>query len=218
MTPTVHVSDALRDSPDGIQNVMPEFTFITTLGRTTLDDLQTDLVVVPKLYRLAIPNKLHVKDVGVGEALRKKVKAGFQGRRGAVEVLSTELPNSAGQPGCKIMLTGIGAAESYCADVAAQIFEVVFKEALKMGVQKVTIPFVANRVTGSNVGLGQTACRMKRALAKVLRESDRKANLKEVEIYCTTSAVRHIKDGLSATDEDCHCSRSACPNAEKAGK
>lgn len=219
MTPTVHVDDALRDQPDSIENVMPEFTFIATLGRTTLDDLSTDLVVVPKLYRLAIPEKLHVKHPGVGDSLRKKVKAGFQGRRGAFDVLSTDLPNSAGQPGCKILLTGIGAAESYCADVAAQIFEVVFKKALEMGVRKVTIPFVSNRVTGSNVNLGQTACRMKRALAKVLRESDGKSTLREVEIYCTASAVRHIKDGLGAApDEDCHCQRSACPNSDKAGK
>lgn len=215
MTPTVTVSDALRTSPERVSNEMPQFTY-AVLGRVVLDDLASDLVVVPKLYNLAIPTKLHCKDARVGDALRKKVKAGFRGKRGSLDVLSTELPNSKGTPGAKILLTGIGAPESYCVDVAEEIFEVIFKKALELGVEKLTVPFVAKRVTSSSLGLRRTACRMKKVLAKVLAAYDKPAKLKEVQVFCTSAARRHIQDGLNASPEDaCACAKRSCAEGQK---
>ncbi len=198
-------SSALAEEREEV--VMPTFTFAPLMGRSPLDVLETDMVLMTKLYRMDVPASMHVRNPDVAEMLKDSLREQFAGKKGTSQLLEAPLPNSRGQSGRYIFLFGLGPAESYTGQVACQTFEVFLKKALELGVERVTIPFIPNPMTKTSLTHKATAYKLKQVVARVLSEHEGPVELKEIQIYCTPPAVRHIKHGLEIEHgkDDCHC-------------
>lgn len=186
--------------------VLPSFTFAPFAGRSPLDEVQTDLVLMTRLYRHDVHAALHVNEPNVANLLKVTMKEEFLGKRGEFRLLQTELPNSQGQPGRQILLIGLGQARSYDSKTSCQVFEILFRQALELGVSSVTVPFIPNPTTKDSLTHKATAYKLKHVLTRVLQSWSGPVGLKEVKLYCTPAAVRHIAAGLAINPADCPCS------------
>ena len=186
--------------------VMPAFSFAPFMGRKPLDTLDTDLVLVTKLYRTAVPAALHVRDGAVAERIKVICKSDFLGKKGDSRLLEVPLPNARGKKGRYVHLLGLGPASGYCGQTACGTFEEFFKKALELGVERVTLPFIPNPMTKTSLSHKLTAFKMKKTLLRVLQGHKGPVALKEVQIYCHPAAVRSIQEGLDAEQgDDCRC-------------
>lgn len=184
---------------------LPEFYFEPFAGRKPLDDFDTDLVLLTKLYRMDVPDVLHFRQPDVAELVRKKVKESFPGKKGAHALVQTGLNDSQGKPNRQLLLIGLGPASSYCSNTACAVFRLFIEQALELGCEEVTIPFIPNPMT--TYTHKATAFKLKNTLAQVLAERGDKPNtLKKIRVWCTPPAVRSIKQGLQITQGDgCGC-------------
>ena len=186
--------------------VLPSFTFAPFAGRKPLDDLPTDLVLMAKLYRHDIPAALHVSEPDVAHLLRTTVKKEFVGKRGEVRLLQTPLLNSQGQRGRHVLLFGLGDQSSYGSRTSCKVFEAFFLKALELGARHVTVPFIPNPMTKTQMTHRATAFKMKHVLRQVLHSWQGPVALTEVMLYCSPAAVRHIEAGLAIEQgEGCPC-------------
>ena len=176
--------------------VLPSFTLAPFAGRTPLDEVSTDLVLMTKLYRHDIPAALHVSEPSAAELLKSSIGEEFSGKRGQVSLLQSTLPNSQGEPGRYFLLYGLGPEQHYGGRTTCALFETFFKQALELGVAHVTVPFIPNPMTKNSMTHRATAFKLKHVLRQVLRAWQGPVPLREVTLYCTPAAVRHIKAGL----------------------
>lgn len=183
---------------------LPKFSFETTLGRGSIEDVATDIVLIPMLFQMSVPKTLHATDEGVGELIRTAIdEHQFQGKRGTSLAVETELPDSDGGPGRTIFLAGLGRPQCFDADVAESVFTRLIEEAVERGAKTVTVPFIANRMTKTCLNLKGTAHRLKKAVARHFAKLDGPVSLTEIKIYCSPQARAHIEKGLNAPiDED----------------
>lgn len=201
-----------------VETLMPSFTFHTGIGRAQLDDVKTDLVVIPKLASHKVPRDLYLRD----DSVIRLIKAGiaqhdFSGACGQKLVIDTPLEDSDGLPQRRVLLLGIGRSDKFCVEAASQAFDTLFEEAIRLGVKSLTVPFVANRATGSNsMTLKGMAFLLKQSLVRRLRAAGGPVALKEIKIFCSHQARANIQRGLdtaipeqgTATDRpprDCAC-------------
>lgn len=186
--------------------VLPSFTFAPFAGRTPLDDVETDLVLMTKLYRHDIPAALHVSEPSVAELLKSTIKEDFAGKRGEVNLVQSSLPNSQGESGRYFLLYGLGPEQSYGGRTTCALFETFFRTALELGVQHVVVPFIPNPMTKNSMTHRATAFKLKHVMRQVLRHWQGPVALREVMLYCTPAAVRHIQAGLQIEQGDkCPC-------------
>jgi hypothetical protein len=196
----------LKDS--GIE--LPNFTFVPRAGSVALDDIDTDLVLLTKLYRMDIPAALHATESNAGSILRQTVKGGFSGKKGSTKLLHVPLRNSHGELGRHMLLVGLGPAGSYNGQTACQVFETFFRTAFELDVESVLIPFCPNPMTKQLLTHRATAFKLKSVLSKLVKDRGGLGKLREVKIYCAPPAVRHINSGLSIEQgDDCRCASHA---------
>jgi hypothetical protein len=186
--------------------VLPSFTFAPFAGRSPIDEVQTDLVLMTKLYRHDIPAAIHVSEPSVAHLLKTTINEEFAGKRGEVRLLPTPLLNSEGQEGRQILLIGLGPQQNYKSSITCMVFATLFQQALELGVRHVTVPFIPNPMTKAQLTHRATAFKMKHVLKQVLRDWNGPVALTEVTSYCTPAAVRHIEAGLQIGQGDgCPC-------------
>lgn len=186
---------------------LPAFTFAPFMGRRPLDQIDTDIVLMTRLYRMAVPAAMHVKDPLIGKELKRIFKSTFQGKRGDTELVKVQLSDSQGDPGRYIYLVGLGHARGYCGSTACSTFDLFFQKVFELGVESATIPFIPNPMTRQQMTHKATAFKLKRTLLNAVKARGGAGNLQEIQIYCHPAAVRSIMDGLLIEQgmEDCHC-------------
>ena len=204
MNPTA--SEALVVKVDDSGIVLPTFTFVPHASKVPLDDIPADLVLLTKFHGHDIPATLYPCEPVTEELLRRTVKDEFSGRRGTIRLLPAGLRNSRGGLGSHFFLAGLGSASSYDGMVACAVFESFFKEAIAR--ESVIVPFVPNAMTKESLTHRATAFHLKSVLRRVAAEHGI-GKLKEIKIYCHSSAVRHITTGLSKCDQ-CNCENRRC--------
>lgn len=200
------------ESHDQLQATKPEFLFEARMGRESIEDIQTDLVLIPVLSGMKVPRDLRADSQEVGELIKQAIKDNnFNGKRGETLLVETTLPSSTGEGNRKLLLAGLGRADKFCAGAAEGVFGALVDEACRLNAARVTIPFIPNRGTGACLNMKGMAHRMNIALNKRLAEKgDGEVSLTEVQIFCTPQAKPHIEQGLSIpvqladrSDDDC---------------
>lgn len=190
----------------------PEFLFEARMGRESIEDIQSDLVLIPVLSGMKVPRDLHADNPELGELIKQAIKDNdFHGKRGETLIVETELPSSTGDGGRKLLLAGLGRADKFCAGAAESVFSALVDEACRLNAVRVTIPFIPNRGTGACLNMKGMAHRMNVALSKRLADKGDEVSLTEVQIFCTPQAKPHIEQGLSipvklecgTAEEDC---------------
>ena len=182
---------------------LPQFSFATSLGRGSIEDVTTDIVLIPMLYGMSVPQSLHADDQGVGAVIRTAIHDhGFEGKRGTSLPVETELLDSQGGNNRVVLLAGLGRPQCFDADVAESVFGKLIEEAVTRGSTTILIPFIANRMTKTCLNLKGTAHRLKRAVVHAFAKLDGPVALKEIKIYCSPQAKAHIEKGLNAPVDD----------------
>ncbi|MBY0359439.1 MAG: hypothetical protein K2W82_15660 [Candidatus Obscuribacterales bacterium] len=175
---------------------MPRFTFETTMGRRALDDIVTDMVLVAKLSSQRVPECLQAKTPEIGELIRQRIiDQGFEGRQGETLLVETGLEDSSSANQRRVLLVGIGRPEKFGAETVYKTFAILIKEAIALGVSKVTIPFIANRATENSLNLKGMAYQLKLVL-NAEAANIAASNLQEIQIFCTPQARQFIQAGL----------------------
>ncbi|MBX9573858.1 MAG: hypothetical protein K2X77_33485 [Candidatus Obscuribacterales bacterium] len=182
-----------------LQANKPEFLFAARMGRESIEDIQTDLVLIPVLSGMKVPRDLRADSEEVGELIKQAIKDNnFAGKRGETLLVETSLPSSTGEGSRKLLLAGLGRADKFCARAAEGVFGALVDEACRLNAARVTIPFIPNRGTGACLNMKGMAHRMNIALNKRLaQKGDEEVSLTEVQIFCTPQAKPHIEQGLS---------------------
>lgn len=202
LQPVCMTEEAAENSPV----VLPSFTFAPFAGRQALDSVPTDLVLMTKLYRHDVHLALHVSEPDVATLLKTTVKEEFAGKRGEFRLLQSSLPSTQADTGRYILLVGLGQASSYDSKTACRVFEILFTQALELGVKSVLVPFIPNPKTRDSLTHKATAYKLKHVLSRVLHEWTGPVGLTEVVMYCAPAAVRHIEAGLAIDrGEGCPC-------------
>ncbi|MBX9686752.1 MAG: hypothetical protein K2X27_08620 [Candidatus Obscuribacterales bacterium] len=177
---------------------MPNFTFAAVMGRKSIDEISTDLVLVPVLCGMNVPRDLHTKSSGVGDFIKAAIKdSGFEGKRGEKLLLDTELPGSTASSSRHVLVSGLGRHDQFCAGTAFDVFVQCIEEAIRLNAVRVTIPFAPNRGTGSCLNMKGMGHKLKAAVAHCFSRLDAPVSLKEVQIYCTAQAKSFIQQGLA---------------------
>lgn len=199
----------LWESQERSQVNMPEFLFSTRMGRDSIEELESDLVLIPVLTGMKVPRDLYADKPEIAELIKQAIKDNdFRGKLGETLLVETPLRNSSGQPGRRLLLAGLGRPSRFCAGAAESVFEAVVDKACQLNVSRITIPFIPNRGTGSCLNMKGMAHRMNVALNRRLGQQTENVSLAEVQIFCTPQAKPFIEKGLSIPlkDVDCpHC-------------
>ncbi len=187
----------------------PQFVFAPEMGKKCIDEIVTDLMLITVLAGMDVPRDLRAKDCLAGDLIRKAIKSStFEGKRGDRLLLETGLPTTTAAKGRRLLVAGLGRRDQFCAAAAYGVFEGLVLEALKLQVNRVTIPFTPNRGTGSCLTMKGMAHQMNRALTNCFKQVEHPGALKEVQIYCTPQARAHIVQGLEISTEQekvcCH--------------
>jgi hypothetical protein len=196
------------EARDGI--TLPTFSVMKLAGRTPLDDLTTDLMLFPKLYRLRVPAVLHLRDKNTATLLKGMFKEEFTGRQGTSHLLKVPLANSAGEQNRYIMLVGNGQASTYSGQTACHNFEAFIRMALELGVEIATVPFIPNPSTQGVLTQRVTAFKLKSVVAKVYAELTEQPRLKDIQIYCHPAAAASIEQGLKIEHKSNHSGDGCC--------
>lgn len=206
--PGIRIQEPAASEPQLPVN-MPRFTFAATMGRKSIEEIKTDLVLVTMLHRMSVPGSLKLKTPEVAELVKQTIKAkNFDGKSGSRLLIETSLKKTDGEAGRHVLLVGLGRASCYKADTAYNVVQLLVDEAIQVGARTVTIPFVPNRMTEGCLNLKATAFKLKCAVAQRFSELDGEVSLKEIQIYCTPQAKRHIQQGLEIpleAESDCRC-------------
>jgi hypothetical protein len=190
---------------DDFEVTLPAFTFDPRAGVTPLDDIESDLVLITKLYRMELPMALHPAEPSVLELLGRTIQREFHGKRGSTKLLQVPLRNTQGALGRYLLLAGLGPAPSFNGKTVCSVFESLFVQAIELGVETVLVPFVPNRMTKNSLTHKATAFKMKSVLAQVAKRMNGVGKLREIKLFCAPPAVRHIQSGLSIEHGDCGC-------------
>lgn len=189
---TPKVSKAAREALAFGQNQenVPEFIFAPDIGRKSIDEIESDLILLPVLQGMKVPRDMRARSYEIGELIKEAIKSkGFSGKRG--EQLLVELPD-----GKSLLLAGLGRADKFCGGVASAVFKQLIGEAEKLNVKRVTIPFVPNRGTASCLTMKGMGHKLNSAVNAICKTEDASLSVKEIQIYCTPQALRYIKQGL----------------------
>lgn len=190
---------------------MPAFTIVPLLGKSSLDSVGADLMLITMVQGMRVPSKLYAMDARVGGTIKDKIKsAHFGGRRG--QSLLFDVPLTDGDAKRKVLLHGIGRSEEYCGEVACEVFGKLIDEALEAGSSTVVVPLLAGGAAGGCVNIRSTVIKLRRMLAHKLASCDagKAATIKEIKLFCTPQAKRHVQDGLdhilpAKHSEGCNC-------------
>lgn len=189
------------------QATKPEFIFAPEMGRKSIDEIETDLVLVPVLAGMKVPRDLHAKAGDVGELIKSAIKdGGFSGKRGDRLLIETDLMGTGQDKVRHVLLAGLGRPDKFCGRTAYEVFEQLIEEAIRLDVRRVTIPFAPNRGTGSCLNMKGMGHKLNAAVTNCFKRLDHPVALSEIQIYCTPQAKAHIQKGLDIplADDDCH--------------
>jgi hypothetical protein len=185
------------------------FVFVPTIGRAPLDDLNTDLDLITKVQAQRLPAALRFGDNEVLRSVTDAVSTDFPGRRGTRKLMTVPLKNSRSEHGRHLLFFGLGQSQHYDGNIVCETFEALFQQALELGSESVTVPFVPNPMTKDCLSHKATAFKLKDVLRQVLEKHTGPVSLREVKLWCSGAAVRHIRQALQSeadsNNEGCHC-------------
>lgn len=197
----IDAADATSEKPQHFSPVLPlpRFTFLPKMGRLPVDEVQTDLILVPMLQGMKVHEALRVRDQEIGEQVRAFIKeANFEGKRGTYLLVPTSLPGKKANSRRWVFLAGLGEFHCYGPRTVNEVFESMLEKALECGVECVTVPFVPNRGTSHCLNHEATAYHLQTAIHKVFAEHhSRPIELKTIQIFCAPQAKFHIQQGLN---------------------
>ena len=175
---------------------MPAFKVVPLVGKTPLDAIEADLTLITVVQGMRVPTSLHAMDADVGTKIKDTIKGHkFGGRRG--QSLLFDVPLADGQTKRKVLIAGIGRADEYCGEVACEVFRGMFDKALQEGLETVVVPVVPKRATSDCMSIKSTVIKLRKTLAHAIAAHAGEVKLKEVQIYCTTQAARHVREGIA---------------------
>lgn len=180
----------------------PAIVFAAQMGRKPIEEIDTDLILLTMLSGMKVPRDLHAKDKEVAELIKSAISSeGFEGKRGDKQLIEI----SAGK---HVLLLGLGRAEKFCGGTALAVFQQFLDEAIKLGVRRITVPFIPNRGTASCLTMKGMGHKLNFALDRCFKQLKQPVQLEEVQVYCTPQAKMHIEKGIKIPLEDsdsCYC-------------
>jgi len=193
----------------------PKFTVLAKMGKPSspgVAELPTDLLLLTKVAGMALgPGPSAVDESLRGLISRKVEQRKFRGELAKSIRFDLDPEVHSDRPQRHVLLVGIGSSKTFDRDAACQVFGELIDQALRLGVEHVTIPFPANRTTGLTLNLKGTAHILREIVEEKIAELDKPAKLKEIVIFCTPQAKAHIQAGLRAplrSQGGCHCPKS----------
>lgn len=191
--------------PLEIAGVQLTFVFVSNIGKAPVDGLNSDLDLITKVHAMDLHEVLRFGDQDVFRQVADTVSE-FPGRRGTSKLLQVPLKNSRGEKARRLMFVGLGPCQQFDGNIVCETFETLFAQALEIGAESVTVPFIPNPMTKDRLSHKATAYKLKDVLKRLLEKQEVPVNLREVKIWCTPPAVRHIKAALlHERPEGCHC-------------
>lgn len=185
---------------DDQKAVLPKFT--TNVARTALDDIETDLVLLPMLSGMNVPASLHAEDPELAELIKSSIRdSGFEGKRGTHLVIERPQEGKRSRRKRFVLLVGLGRPDCFNATVAREVFEQLTEQAVRLGVTRVAVPFISNRMTRMCLNFKGMAHLLKQAVAQGIHQADGNVALREVQLLCSTQARRYIQQGLDCPVE-----------------
>lgn len=193
----------------------PKFTILAKMGKTSssgVAELPTDLLLLTKVAGLDLgPGPQSVDASLQGLISRKIEQRKFRGDLAKSIRFDLDPQVHKESPQRHVLLVGIGSSQRFDRAAACKVFGELIDQALKLGIEHVTIPFPSNRTTGPKLNLKGTAHILKEVVEEKFEALEgRKVALKEIVIYCTPQAKSHIEAGLRAPvrakGSSCRCS------------
>jgi hypothetical protein len=179
----------------------PKFTILAKMGVAggpAVAELPTDLLLLTKVAGMALgPGPQSVDESLKGLISRKVDQRKFRGE--LAKSICFDLDSEPADRKQKhVLLVGIGSSQSFDREAACKVFGELIDQALRLGVEHVTVPFPANRTTGPTLNLKGTAHILKEVTEEKCRKLEEPPVLKEIVIFCTPQAKSHIQAGLRA--------------------
>lgn len=179
----------------------PKFTILAKMGVTNgpgVAELPTDLLLLTKVAGMALgPGPQAVDNSLQGMISRKVDQRKFRGE--LAKSIRFDLDSEVSdRPQRHILLVGIGSSQTFDREAACKVFGELIDQALRLGVEHVTVPFPANRTTGPSLNLKGTAHILKEVAEEKCAKLESPPVLKEIVIFCTPQAKSHILAGLRA--------------------
>jgi hypothetical protein len=169
-----------------------------------IENLETDLLVLTQMTSSKMSEGMQKIDRKLSGALSAAMKErAFGGDRGDFIVVDCRSISGAKQK--YVLVAGLGSHKSFNSFVICGLMRLVLEEAQKLGVQKLTIPFMPNRQTEAQVSL---AASVNTLVCKVRMFQDDLPKLQEVELFCTPQARQYLQDGLMGHTPRCMLCRN----------
>lgn len=184
------------------------FVFNPTMGSKNdpgIENLKTDLLVLTQTSGSKMSEGMQRLDSSLGRALSKALMQNdFHGHTG--ESVLIDSGKLGGQQNY-ILVIGLGSYAEFNGRTVCAFMRKVLEVSKELGVEKITIPVFPNRQTEGQINLAGTAATL---VCRVRMFADELPKLKEVELFCTPQARRHLQDGLFCRTPRC----MVCVNPE----
>jgi hypothetical protein len=182
-----------------------KFTISPTLNSEGgMQSVRTPMLMLTKIQGMGLgagPRAIDsLYDGALSQALEE---SGFKAE--LAEAVTVELGADSAQQ--NLVMMGLGSVHNFNPCGLHEVIETAIDQAVKKGVNKLTVPVVANRLTALNINLLGTAHIVRQSAERKLGpiESD---EVFEIEFVCTTQAKRHIQKGLEVECQ--HRSQRCC--------
>jgi len=187
-----------------------KFTVSPTLKSDCgVETAQTEMLMITKIHGMALGAGPRAIDNLYDGRLSQLIEAqGFTGDVGQSVVLDL----GEGHLQRYIVLVGLGTVAKFNPCTLFDVVDVALDQALARGCSKLSIPVVANRLTGLNLNLRGTSHIVRQGTERRLARLRSKSGTLEVELICTPQAKRHLEEGLNVP---CRHKQSPCCTADK---
>ena len=163
-----------------------------------LENLNTDLLVLTQMSGAKMSHGMCKIDALLAGKLSESIEeSGFTGKAGQSVLLDS---GSLGSKQKWILLIGLGDVPHFNGRTVCAMMRLVLEVADEKKVTKITMPIFPNRQTEDELNLAGTAATL---VCRVNMFAAQLPELKEVELFCTPQARRHLQDGLFGKTPRC---------------
>ncbi len=177
------------------------FVFNSSMGTNQdvgIENLNTDLLVLTQMSCSHMSGGMEKIDAKLDAELSKAIeKNKFTGKDGETVLLDHSGDPSASQR--YILLVGLGDLRHFKGITVCGLMRKALEVAKELGVSKMTLPIFPNRQSDQQLNLVGSAAIISCRTASF----GDLPHLKEIELFCTPQARRHLQDGILTRAPHC---------------
>ena len=187
---------------------MPAISTVPVLGRKpelVPELFDTDMLVLTMMESTRPAGLFSLLDERLrGLISRAREKAAFRGALGSYILLDLAQEGFAEPRPRFILLVGLGDYKNFTLPIMCGLMRLVLEKSAELGVEKVTLPVIPNRLSQHSLNLVGTGSIIHCRVEERFMLHGGIGNLKDIVLLCTPQAKKHLDEGLA-------CSSPRCP-------